>query len=94
MAGGNGAVFVKKKHTHGLAHDIASADYHTVFAFDFNIAFCNKLHNACRCAGHKIIIANHNFANIYRVKGVNILFGADGVDNGFFIKVFGKRKLN
>ena len=94
MAYGNGSVFVQKKHSHRLAHDIASADYNTFPAADVNAAFVDKLHNSRGGTGNKIKITNHNFADICRVKRVNIFVGRNAVDYSFIVKVLGQWKLN
>lgn len=94
MANGNSSVFVQKKHSHRLAHNIASADYNTFLAADVNAAFVNQLHNSRGGTGNKIKVANHNFADICRVKRVNVFARRNAVDYRFIVKVLGQRKLN
>ena len=94
MANSDRAVLLKKEHAHRLAYNIASADYDAVFAGNVNFILRQKLHNAGGSARQKIVVAYHNMADIFGVKGVNIFVGADGVYNGFFVNVLRERKLN
>ena len=88
------AVFVEQKHCHRLADYVTSADYNAVFAAYFNVVGMKHLHYACRRAWKKIILAEHNFADIYGMERVNIFKRTDCLNNSLVIKVFRQRKLN
>lgn len=85
---------MEQKHSLRFSDNVAASDHNTVFALDINSAFGNKLHNPGRRTGKKIIIANHNFSHILRVKSVNVLFRRNCVYNRFFVNMLRQRKLN
>ena len=49
---------MKQEHSHGLADNIASADYNAVFSGNVDIAVFEHLHYSRRGAGEKLLIAD------------------------------------
>ena len=93
MAYSHRAVCVEQKHCHGFSNDIASADDHAFFSVNGDSLIFEHFHNSCGCAWEKIVAANHDFADIYRMERVNVLVRRHHVDNPLFIKVLRKRQL-
>jgi len=87
------SVFVKKKHCLRFTHDVASSYNYTLFSAYVNVCQTDKFHNACRCAGEKIKVANHNLAHIYGMECIDILFGKNSQKHLFAVNTLGKRKL-
>ena len=84
---------MEQEHCHRLAHDIASADNYAVLAAHIYSCVGNKLHYACRGAGEEGIIAYHYMSHVFGVECVDVLFGADSVDNGCLVYLLGEREL-
>lgn len=93
MADCDGAVCMKKKHCLGLAYDIASAYNYTFLPRRVYARKLYKLHYARGSAGEKIIIANHYFADIDGMKGIDILRGVDGEKYFLFVDGAGQGEL-
>ncbi len=94
MADCHCAVCVQKQHCLGFPDNIAAPDNDTFFAADVNAGFFDKFHDTGRGAGKKVIVANHDFADIHRVECVHVLFGGYGVDDRLFVYVGGQWKLH
>lgn len=90
----NSCILMKKKHCLGFTYNIASAYYNTFLAAYVDVCKVDKLHYTCRCAGKKIEVTNHNFAYVYGVERINILFGRDRKKHLFAINTLGERKLD
>ena len=94
MADRDRAVLVEQQHAHGLAYDIASADDNALPALYGDLVLAEHFHHSGRCAGQKIVLAEHDLADVDRVEGVDVLFGADPLDHRLVVKVLGQRKLD
>ena len=77
----------------GFTDDIASADDDDVCAFDFDAAFKQKLNDTVRRAGQKRFLACYHFADVYRVKTVDIFGRVDCQQHFQFIDMFRQRQL-
>jgi hypothetical protein len=88
------SVFVHQKHGHRFADNIAAAHYNTVFSFHGDILMMKQFQHTGRRAGNKMIITNHDTADIGRMKRIHILAGINGFNNGLRIKSRRQRKLH
>ena len=93
VADGDGAVLVEQKHSHWLADDIASADDYALLSLYGNVIGMEHFHYARRCTGQEIVLAEHDFADIDRMEGVDVLFGIDRLDNRLVVEMLRQRKL-
>ena len=91
---GHRTVFVQQKHTHRLADYIASSDYDTFLALDRDVIGMQHLHHAGGRTGKKIVFAEHDFADVHRVKSVYILARINRFDDCLVIKMLRQRQLN
>ena len=63
-------------------------------AGDVDIVKCKQLHNAGGCAREKIVLAQHNFADVFGMEGINVLLGIDAVDDLVFVYMLRQGELN
>ncbi len=50
-------------------------------------------HYARGCAGQEIVLAEHDFADVHRMKSIDVLFGINRLYNRLVIEVLRQRKL-
>lgn len=94
MTNSNCSVLMKQQHCLRFSHNIASSYHNALFAAYIYSAFLYKLHNTGRRTWNKIIIPNHYFPYIYRMKCVNVLLRGNRVYNSFFVYMLRYGKLH
>ena len=94
MADGDSGILLQQHHGHGLAHNVASANDHRMFALEVVVNAFQHLHATIRCAGPKTWHASHQRACASNVKAIDILGGRNGLNHFLCINVRRQRQLN
>lgn len=90
----NGRIVLEQQCCHWFSNDVASADYHTVFACNLNAIFLKDCHNAAWSSWRKTFVSDAQKTYADRMETVHILFRKDCTQHNLFINLFWKRKLN
>ena len=87
------AVLMQQQHGHRLTHDVRAADNDAPLTLGVDPVLGQQLHDAGWRAGQEIEIADHNLADIDRMKRVHVLLIGDRVDDRLLADVCGHGHL-
>ena len=79
---------------HGLAHDVAAAQYHALLARSGDIVALQQGDDAQRSCRDETGQTQRHATGIHRVYAVNVLSVVDSVDDMLLIDVLGQRQLH
>ena len=94
MTNGDGGVGVHEEEGHGLADDVAAAEYDGVGTLDRNVAAAEDFHAAGRSAGDQAGTSADKAAETDGMKTVHVLGGIDGFEDALGVDVCGEGKLD